>query len=883
MRSECLEKVNAHLVSINKKPLTPQQGNAMGDEILKERQRWRKYDPAGYAALSKPEQAVEAAKRVIGNKMREARQAAIGKLAAEQAAIQAMNTVRENASRYTGAGTHGRGLIDFLEGVDTQKRGAEIRANADGAAALDAAMQAATKAGGGDTSAGSFLLFGSRKSDPVFEDVVRSVMGEGRSDGTPMLPGAAEYAGAWSASKERDREFMNRHGGNIGHLDHFMEAMHNPRVMQLVGQDKWIEYWMQNGDWSKMQHPSGEAWGITTKGTDIAANADAEKRDFLFNSYRSLIEDGVNKTIMEQGVAPTAGGGRGANLTKSAGHRVLFLKDAQAIIGYNKQFNDRSLGSVFHESLERTAGDASLVSSLGPNPRSTFEKLAATAKKLDGDEAAPKGNKGDYEIQKSGWTQGAYRWARNPEQYFDVLSGPQHQPGKIDTFFTGYTAYKAATALTSTAVRAPFQDFLPMVQHALHVGGYQGMQIVHGGLRDFMTGLHAARGGAKGAEARAELQRFGIALDYAANQGREFNMRMTVQNKTFLGTPRLLIGNVMNRAAQATMKYTLLNRWTNINRNFGQTASALGLANMVKKDWAQLSRSDTAMLVRAGINESDWPHMQQMPMGEVRDGASMIDIKAIDAHPAFAGLSVDERFALSNKVSGFVRGGGDITTSEHNFQAKAVSGALGQTGTAKQLMLFKNAALTQSVNLARRMEERSTAGRWGYAATTAGATMMLGYAATAVTALTKGQDVPDPTDPLTMVKSLMTGGGLAMGADLVNSVLDLTGDSGHSSSAVPVISDIQSLTTIGTKLFAGEPDDAAYRAIRLARQQLPLTNYWYAKVAVDHMLFNKAAAAFNPNYIRRMNGYAQKSGTPYWWKPEEALPGEFPGVGERRK
>lgn len=331
--------------------------------------------------------------------------------------------------------------------------------------------------------------------------------------------------------------------------------------------------------------------------------------------------------------------------------------------------------------------------------------------------------------------------------------------------------------------------------------------------------------------------------------------------------------------AQATMKYTLLDAWTNAVRRAGQTAHALALGEWSQKPWDKLSESDRGMLNNAGITDADWQHVMAIPRQSLRGHP----IHNID-DAASLGLNPDDTLRLQSRLMGFIRMGGDVVTSEHNLTAQTLMSAGGRTNAlTKQVMLFKNSGAIQTAHMLDRLGRKSGNTKVGYIAATAALSAGFGYMALVAQALTNGQNPPPPNDWRTVGKAMAVAGGFAMVQDLITSMYDAaSGDnSGHSSSAVPIFGD---MATLGKIAFTSEsdPGKAGYMAIRFARQQIAPLNYWYTKAAVDHLFFNDAAEALNPGYQKRLRKYADQKGQQYFYDPSGSGGVPF-GFGEYTK
>lgn len=635
------------------------------------------------------------------------------------------------------------------------------------------------------------------------------------------------------------RQARNRAGGTVGKLDHYAPQSHDPTIMQRIGEDEWSSFMMKNLDRDQYLDDSGNRL------------SDNDLREVVGKMYNSIVTDGVNKiTLDELGLAENSRPAFGsANVARSLNdsHREVHLKDADSVVAYNKQFSDKSLGSSFFSHLNRSARDNALINELGPNPGQTFATLNDTARKRD---SMMPGAKFDGDGSVSGSGRGGFK----ADAYFRQMVKNNIDFTTLDRISSAVTAYQAATKLTSTALRAPFQDTPGIFLNMADVGqlGRVGSIL-------------------KTAFSPAEAKRFGIGAEVATQAAREGSERIISQG-------RFNIANAMSRYAQSTMKYTLLDAWTNAARRAGQTSHAFALADWSKTLWSGLDASQKALLNNAGITEGDWQNIMNVPRQKLR-GNDIHDISDVSA----LGLNEDEAMRLQSRMMGFIRMGGDIVTSEHNLTAQTIMSAGGRTNAlTKQVMLFKNAGAIQTAHMIDRLARKSGTTRVGYVAATAAMSLGFGYMAMVAQALSSGQDVPPIDDIRTIGRAMAVAGGFAMVQDLITSMYDaVSGDnSGHSSSAVPIFGD---LATLGKIAFTAptDPSKAGYMAIKFGRQQIAPLNYWYTKAAVDHMFFNDAAEAMNPGYQQRLRKYAGQQGQQYFYDPSGSL--QSPGIGQYTK
>lgn len=847
MKPQCITAVSQHLG----RELTEAEVNRIDQDMHAAAKVLQRRDRAKWDSWSADERITEMGKWSMEQKKGEAIADRNAKLSSQRGYVNALQKTGTFAAQLVDkngkpkAGRHERGVIEFLRTVRAAERGAEHMAASRFANMLDAIKWKTP----GDGPA-AMPPFASRKLDDFFGDAMREIDGiqTGNAD-------AQRFARAYTAEMESQRQLKNRNGGNIGKLENRYPQIHNRLVMQKRPAE-WLEFWLKNADRDKYRH-------LTDDGS---IPGDDKMRPFLEAAYKNIVTDGAISTKMvESGVpempriAAEAGGGRGgsANLARSQNglHRQLFLKDANAAIEYNAKFNDKSLGAIFHDDMLRGAGESAKINEMGANPGNTYEKLIATARAHDASEALQYGYKMD-----DGGVKGARKAGFNADAYFRNLMRDNDSANVFERISHASTAYQAMTKLTSTALRAPFQDT-------------PGMMMLLADLKqwhNFVPTLQASLG--LGAKNKKFLAQYAINAEQALNEMKEGAQRVTAM----AGTGNA-ISNFLSRGAETTMKYTLLNRWTNVTRRWGQTARAFALGDWGQTAWRNLDEEQRAVLMNNGFDEQTWAHVNAFQPDALR-GTKIHDLSKIEG---MAHLSEDEKFTLYSRMAAFVREGGDITTSEHNFTAQTVMSGGGRSNALnQQMMLFKSAGSAQTAHLAERIQRKGgllSRGGGKVIAMTFGLNYTFGYMALAAQAVLAGQKPPDPLDPRTIGNAVMLSGGFAMFGDMLRSIQDAaSGDtSGHASGPIPMFNEVTTLSRIGYQYAFGDTEKANYAALKYARQQVPFLNYWYTKNALDHMFFNDAFESVNPGYQRRMRKYADAKGQQYFYDPA----GNYTGFG----
>lgn len=71
----------------------------------------------------------------------------------------------------------------------------------------------------------------------------------------------------------------------------------------------------------------------------------------------------------------------------------------------------------------------------------------------------------------------------------------------------------------------------------------------------------------------------------------------------------------------------------------------------------------------------------------------------------------------------------------------------------------------------------------------------------------------------------------------------------------------------------GKPEQTGGDLVKLGKGLIPGANLWYAKAALDHMIFNQLQEYFSPGYLRKMEQRSRKEfNQTYWWRPQDPLP-----------
>jgi hypothetical protein len=127
-----------------------------------------------------------------------------------------------------------------------------------------------------------------------------------------------------------------------------------------------------------------------------------------------------------------------------------------------------------------------------------------------------------------------------------------------------------------------------------------------------------------------------------------------------------------------------------------------------------------------------------------------------------------------------------------------------------------------------------------------------------------------------LLAALLKGGALGIYGDFIFNEASANGRSMVETMAGPVAGAIAGIdaATRGNliQFLRGDETNAGAELTRVARGLIPGSNLWYAKAALDHLIFQELQNHFSPGYLARTRAKAQREfGTTWWWAPGQDL------------
>lgn len=676
----------------------------------------------------------------------------------------------------------------------------------------------------------------------LFEDEasVRDLVYEMRGQDTGNVR-AKKGAKAWAGVTELLRQRFNDAGGDIGYLENWgIPQHHSMEKVGRVPQDKWVSDVIGKLDRKYYIKDDGQLM------------SDAELTTFLGEAYNTIATGGLNK-LSDTGMRIS-----GARSNRGNASRQIHFKDADSYLEYQREYGDRSLWEVMVGHLEGISKDIALVETYGPNPDHVFRSILdeVTAEQVT---ANP---------ERTGRIK---RLANSTENLYNFIAGktqPIANP-HIARWSDNIRNWMVASRLGS-ALLASFSDLGTM---------YMSAKVANIPMnRLFMNQLEAMNPANRTELARA--RRAGLAMESllgSVNRWAMDNMGPSVSRW----------------AATAVMRASGLTAWTDAHkRAYGVTMmGSLGEVVSRAPDLRSLDDSDFRILKSKGITEQDfsvWKLAQQEDWGN--GNTTMLTPESImripDAAVMHLGLPERVRFEAMRRLLATVSEEVDMAVITPGAREQLLTGGGLQRGTWKgeltrSVFLFKSFPISVVLrHWTRAMGMPSAGGRAAYIAAFLASTTMLGALSQQLNDLASGRNPREMTGKDAgkfWLGALLKGGGLGLYGDFLLSDHTRYGGGALASMLGPVaglVDDVVKLAQgIPLNAVEGKPEQTGGDLVKLGKGLIPGANLWYAKAALDHMIFNQLQEYFSPGYLRKMEQRSKKEfNQTYWWRPQDVTP-----------
>lgn len=667
---------------------------------------------------------------------------------------------------------------------------------------------------------------------------------------------AKDGAAQFKAVAEALRQRFNRGGGEIGQLEDWgMPHHHSQMNVAKAGRLQWVADILPKLNRDRYMNQDGTRMN------------DHQVSEFLGHAWETIATGGVNK------IQPGRPNGNGMRANRGNEGRQIHFKDADSYLDYQEKYGDHTPYEVMVGHISGVAKDIALVETLGPNPDHAFRLFRDIAIK----EATLADPAKAGKVQKQ---------AVGLENLYNMTSG-KTLPVASEWLAKGFDTLRSwlVSSRLGSAVISSLSDEATLYLTA-HVNNLPEMRL-------FANEL-AALNPANQMEKRMAL-RAGLAMNTMISSLNRFGQEG-------------LGASFSSKMASSVLRASGLNALTEARRRaFGVTMmSSLG---QITRDFDSLARLDPAdhrILLSKGITETDFAVWRKAQLEDWGDGNhTMLTPESIYRIPdeALAGLGdarvLKERAAT--RLLGVVLEETDVAVIEPGVKERTLMMANLQRGTWKgeltrSFFLFKSFPISMITrHWMRGMSMETAGGKAAYVTGLVAATTVLGMASLQINEVLLGRD-PRNLNPAekggvrNWMQAMLKGGSLGIYGDFLFSEATQHGQSPVASVMGPVIGFGESMLNLTqgnvVQALQGKDTHAGAELVKFGKSILPGANLWYAKAALDHMIFHQLQEYASPGYLSTMRSRAYREfGQQFWWEPGDVTPDRAPNmaaaVGDR--
>jgi len=667
--------------------------------------------------------------------------------------------------------------------------------------------------------------------DPHIMDELWELTSPDGKPGVSGSPEALKAARILHKYMELARITQNKHGAFIEELRGYIAyQMHDPETLKRAGFQKWQEALFKH----RIDIPR-------TFGQEFANTATPDQLEEALRSiYDTLVTGQLSKELP---IGPEVDKTQGANVAKKVSHRrVVHFLDAKGWGGYNAEFGHGSLLDSVLWTLERGAKTSALMERLGTNPRMNFEMLRGELMVLN------RGNPDAIRALKS----------KSIDNLLDAADGAVDQIDSpmFATIGAGVRTVESMASLGSMVLSAVTD---PMTQAMrLTYNGKNFLQAVGETVVNFV----------RGSREHADHLAFGVQgmiTDVAARWH---------GNDTMAGR--------FGKLNQLFFKTNLAQSWDQ-RRYRGFIASlASELYAARGTHWEALKDDVRATLATYGFGTDEWDVVRKFGgmehhsgEGGVIHGEAMRHVPDDELKPllggrrATAGALDRMRDKLERMVRSYYADQLAWATLQPGVREKALTTQGQRRGTAlgelaRSFFLFKGYPIQfwQKVMGQFTQEDQHLAIAKGLfalpkseavkVAQLTASLIAMGYVAGMLKDLSKGRTPRDPTKVDTWGAAFLQGGGLGIYGDFMFGQVNRYGSSPLATLGGPVATDAELVYKTYNAFVHGDAEGGGEDLFKLAKENAPFANIFYARGALDYLIFYRMQEMMHPGSLRRM-------------------------------
>ena len=667
-------------------------------------------------------------------------------------------------------------------------------------------------------------------------DLLKEVFGEDTG-----LASAKLIAQQWKEAAESLRLRANAAGMAIpSRKDWHLPQTHNSTLVREAGVREWIEFLDDKLDLAKMiDEKTGRAF---TK---------FELDDVLGEVHETIATDGLNK------IKPGQTGQPASLANRRMDHRFLVFKDADSWMQYQERFGDPDVFNTMMSHIDSMSKDIALLETFGPNPRHTIEALNIEAQRIAN---------ADGRMAQAALTADKFQF----ETMLELFTGEGNIPARAWLANTGGTIRNTlqASLLGGVPVIAIPGD-LGTSRMAARAAGIPVNRIIRRAFSQFIAPLSAQ-----------EKAQFAVKLGLGADNW----MSIASSQARFFG--EVSGPEITQQISDKVLRGVGLSHWTQAARQtFG--IEFLGwLGDQAGKKFDGLPKTTRNTLEKYGIGSDRWDIIRNSKLEDYKGNKFVRPTNIEDRTDLKPGLGRE----IATQILTMIEQETTQAVPQATLRSRAFLRGGSKKGTIAGEIIegfaqFKSFPTTIIQN---NMLRYMTLEGWGnkiqygldffVTMTVAGALGLQGRE------MLKGRDPLDMLDKEFWGKAMMTGGGLGILGDFMFSNRNEYGQGLGQTIAGPQIQMINDFLglTVGNalQLAAGEDTNFGREAATFAKRYTPGTSAWFARLALERLLWDNLQKMVDPEADRRFRRYERKRykefNQRHWWAPGDSAPERAP-------
>ncbi len=867
MRERCIKAV-AEAIG---RPITQAEANGIEERIVKNMRFAASRDPQAFRDLTSDERlqaaAELAAKELVDESVLKKRRISL--------ALQAYDRLTNTIAELKQAGLDGmdalkRTLVFVADGksntMSAESRGNAIRNLA--IANLKDAFEAVDS-----------RLFGLLEDKEGVRQLTRAIFGE-EAD-TPEITKGAE---AWHTVADGLRNQFNQAGGKIGQLENWAIPQHHSQVRLVkAGADQWVTDIMGMLDRRRYLNDNGTLMN------------EQQLEEVMRGAWLTLATGGINK--LEPGVK-----GSGMLANQNAEARTIHFKDADSYLAYQEKYGEKSLWSVMTGHVESLSKQIAMLETFGPNPDNTFQALLDKELKAAAVGDPTNATKHEQEAKR---LRSLYEYSTGKTQ--PIVN--EHLAQVFDTLRNWLVSSRLGSAvITSLTDEAT-------LHLTAHVNNLPDMQLI----RNELAALNPLN-----KEEENLAHRAGLAVDTMLNHLNRWgqdNLGPTFSSKMASGVMRASGMEALDGARRRAFGVTymsalgeMVGKYENLS-DLDPTDNRILLSKGITDlDWliwkqAELEKwgagngvltPESIMRIPdekiAELVDIERLRLEDEMIQKIDDIANMKTMTKAERQASIAEWSkiYEERMANLDegarrdamiRLLGVTLEETDMAVIRPGAQDKFLTGAGMERGTWKgeltrsffQFKAFPLAMISRHWMRGSNME--TAGGKAMYLGSLIVGTTVLGAVSQSINDLLTGKEVRNynpfkgENGAKNWIAAFLKGGSLGLYGDFLFSGATQSNQAGPIAALLGPVAGLAEEAfklTQGNIIEAMQGKDTHFGAelVRFVKGNTPGASLWYAKAALDHIIFHQLQEYFSPGYLATMQRRAQTEfGQSFWWTP----------------